>query len=246
MVDPAERMFRGFHEREHDKTDVDLARDDFADAVREFHELAVRGAAEVGHLRDAAGKIRAIAAQLDDKVPTESYGSLAGMSDHVSGTVGRTSFLDRSPISGSMNPLAAPMKMSIQMPDPQNGVEGTVTGRVTFGLAYEGPPGCVHGGFVAAAFDEVLGQVQAMTGEPGMTGELVVRYKSPTPLHTELVFTARVVKVEGRKIHTHATLTAGERLCAESEGLFISMNKEVFARLLRIRSGESSNDGQQL
>ena len=244
MVEPAERMFRGFHERQQDKTEVDAARDELADAVREINHLVVRGAADVVHLRNAAQTIRDIAANLNDKVPTESYGNLAGMSDHVSGVAGRTSFLDRSPISGSMNPLAAPMRMYIQHADPERGIEGTVTGRVTFDLAYEGPPGCVHGGFVAAAFDEVLGQVQAMTGEPGMTGELVVRYKSPTPLHVELVCTGRVVKVEGRKIYTHATLMVGDRLCAESEGLFISMNKEVFARLLRIRSGEAGDDAQ--
>lgn len=244
MVDPAERMFRGFHERDREKSEVDIARDELADALREFHHMSVRGAADVAHLRDATARIREIAAHLNDKVPTESYGSLAGMTDHMSGTVGRTSFLDRSPISGTMNPIAAPMEMSLQYPDASKGIEGSVTGKVTFGLAYEGPPGCVHGGFVAAAFDEVLGQVQAMTGEPGMTGELVVRYKSPTPLHVELVCTGRVVKVEGRKIYTHATLTAGDRLCAESEGLFISMNKEIFARLLRIRSGEAGEEGQ--
>lgn len=238
----SERMFRGFHERESEKTEVDIARDRLADAVRGFHELAVRGAADVDHLRDATEKINAIARHLNDKVPTESYGSLVGMKDHVTGVAGRTSFLDRSPISGTMNPIAAPMRMSIVHPDPERGVEGSVTGRVTFGLAYEGPPGCVHGGFVAAAFDEVLGQTQSLTGEPGMTGELVVRYKAPTPLHVELVITGRVVRVEGRKIYTHATLMAGEILCAESEGLFISMSREVFARLLRIRSGEAGEN----
>ena len=41
-------------------------------------------------------------------------------------------------------------------------------GRV--GPAYEGPPGCVHGGFIAAAFDEVLGSTQSLSGSPGMTG----------------------------------------------------------------------------
>lgn len=239
MADHSERMFRGFHERESEKTEVDVARDRLADAVRAFHDLSVRGTADVEHLRDATEQIRSIAEHLNDKVSTESYGSLAGMADHVSGVQGRTSFLDRSPISGSMNPLAAPMRMYIQHADPDRGVEASVTGRVTYGLAYEGPPGCVHGGFVAAAFDEVLGQTQSLTGEPGMTGELVVRYKAPTPLHVELVITGRVVKVEGRKIYTHATLMAGDTLCAESEGLFISMNKEVFARLLRIRTGEA-------
>ncbi|MEY2627995.1 MAG: hypothetical protein RJB08_1754 [Actinomycetota bacterium] len=241
MTTPAERMFRGFHERDSAKSEVDLARDELAEAVRGFHDLAVRGAADAHHLRDAAEKIRAIAAHLNDKVEPESYGALAGLSEHLDGSPKRTSFLDRSPISGSMNPIASPMRISIQYADPEHGIEASVTGRATYGLAYEGPPGCVHGGFVAAAFDEVLGQVQALSGEPGMTGELVVRYKAPTPLHVELVITGRIVRVEGRKIYTHATLKAGETLCAESEGLFISMNKEVFARLLKIRAGESGD-----
>jgi hypothetical protein len=43
---------------------------------------------------------------------------------------------------------------------------------VTFGSAYEGPPGCVHGGYVAAAFDEMLGFVQSLGGNPGMTARL--------------------------------------------------------------------------
>ena len=31
-----------------------------------------------------------------------------------------------------------------------------------FGAAYEGPPGSVHGGIIAAAFDEVLGMTQSL------------------------------------------------------------------------------------
>ena len=54
-----------------------------------------------------------------------------------------------------------------------------MVGTATFGAAYEGPPGCVHGGFVAAAFDEVLGSTQSLSGEPGMTGRLTVNYRSP-------------------------------------------------------------------
>ena len=66
------------------------------------------------------------------------------------------------------------------------------------GRPYEGPPGHVHGGFVAAAFDEVLGFVQSTTGQPGMTGTLTIRYRKPTPLDTDLRFEATVQRVEGR------------------------------------------------
>jgi acyl-CoA thioesterase FadM len=81
---------------------------------------------------------------------------------------------------------------------------------------------------VAAAFDEALGMAQAMTGQPGMTGTLTVRYRRPTPLHTELHFRARVERVEGRKIFAAGTLHAGEVLCAEAEGVFITVDFERF------------------
>ena len=115
-----------------------------------------------------------------------------------------------------------------------------VVGRVSFADVFEGPPGCVHGGFIAAAFDEVLGITQSLTGNPGMTGQLTVRYSSPTPLNADLVFEGRIDRIEGRKIFTVATLMNGETKCAEAEGLFISMRPEVFERLLRIRRGELS------
>jgi acyl-coenzyme A thioesterase PaaI-like protein len=134
---------------------------------------------------------------------------------------------DYSPLIGRSNPLAPPIEM---------GAEGDrVHGRVVFGSAYEGPPGCLHGGYVAAAFDEVLGFAQSLSGSPGMTGTLRVVYRSPTPLHEELRFEAWVDRVEGRKIFTRSTLHAGERLCAEAEGIFISIVPATFKRLIEQR-----------
>jgi len=89
---------------------------------------------------------------------------------------------------------------------------------------------------VAAAFDEVLGYTQSLTGHPGMTGRLITHYRSPTPLHTELRFEAWVERVDGRKIFTASTLHAGERLCAEAEGLFISIKPGTFQRLVKERA----------
>jgi acyl-coenzyme A thioesterase PaaI-like protein len=96
----------------------------------------------------------------------------------------------------------------------------------------------VHCGFIAAGFDEVLGFAQSLSGQPGMTGRLTVSYRSPTPLRRPLRFTGRVDRVEGRKIFTTAELRVVEddRLCAEAEGLFISVPSEVFQRLMSSRS----------
>jgi len=138
-------------------------------------------------------------------------------------------FFDQSPFIGLANPLAPPI--TIGKAGPQSAVA-----KVTFGSAYEGPPGSVHGGFVAAAFDEVLGYVQSLSGNPGMTGTLTVKYRSPTPLHTELFFEAEIVRIEGRKIFAAGWLFAGEVLTAEAEGIFISVSQDKFASLLEQRA----------
>ena len=147
-------------------------------------------------------------------------------------SVAGTSFLDRSPVIGAINPIAMPM--TITTSTDANG-RVNVVGRVTFGSAYEGPPGCVHGGFIAAYFDEVCGVAQAITGNPGMTVNLSIDYRTPTPLHKPLEFRAYVVSTEKRKIITAASLYHGETLCAEAIGIFVSMRPEVFQRLTQLR-----------
>lgn len=134
---------------------------------------------------------------------------------------------DNSPLLGRANPLAPPLRLRLE--------DGRIVGTARFGSAYEGPPGCVHGGFVAAAFDEVLGAAQSLSGQPGMTGRLTVHYRSPTPLHGELRFTGVFDRVEGRKIFTSGTVHAGERLCAEAEALFVSIDFKRFAELKAAR-----------
>ena len=50
-------------------------------------------------------------------------------------------------------------------------------------LVWEGPPGHVHGGYVAYLYDCVMGHHNIAVGVPGMTGTLRVRFRRPTPLY---------------------------------------------------------------
>jgi acyl-coenzyme A thioesterase PaaI-like protein len=130
---------------------------------------------------------------------------------------GERAFLDTSPLIGRANPVAPPLQLTLD--------GEMVRGICAFSRAYEGPPGYVHGGFIAAAFDELLGATQSMTARPGMTGRLTVRYRRPVPLNREAVFAGRLTRVEGRKILTEATLSVDGVLHAEAEGLFISVDQ---------------------
>jgi acyl-coenzyme A thioesterase PaaI-like protein len=131
-------------------------------------------------------------------------------------------YLPRSPVVGESSPLSPRFDWSVDA--------GRVRVVGQFGAAYEGPPGCVHGGMIALAFDEVLGIVNMANDCPGMTGTLAVRYRSPTPLYAPLVFDAWLERRDGRRIQSKAQLFAGDRLCAEADGLFVQPRPEWAAQ----------------
>jgi acyl-coenzyme A thioesterase PaaI-like protein len=204
------------------------------DALRRIIERLHASPAPDDELAAAADELERLAGRLDAFPGGSLYegfaeSPLAGRDPHA--------FFDHSPMLGRANPLAPPIELWVE--------DDTMRGRVTFGAAYEGPPGCAHGGYVAAAFDEVLGSTQSLAGRPGMTGRLTINYRSPTPLHTELLFSARVVEVSGRKTFTHGTLHAGERLCAEAEGLFVAIDFLKVAEMQRQRD-EAFGPAQQM
>ncbi len=191
-----------------------------AAAMRSVIDRLVQVAAPEDDLRAAADALERYAERLKTYPVSRLY---EGFSE--SANAGDThAFFDHSPMIGMANPLAPPVRLAVQ--------QDKVIGHANFGVAYEGPPGYVHGGFIAAAFDEVLGMAQSLTGTPGMTATLTIRYRKPTPLLTELVFEARVDRVEGRKIFTEGKLSAGGTVTAEAQGLFIAVGHERFVKMV--------------
>lgn len=200
-----------------------------ASQLRRIIELLTLVEAPAQELHDAADAAAAFADRLDELLPKRTW-SYEGFSEAaVAGSP--AAFFDRSPIIGRANPLAAPIDLSVV----GEGDDIHVEGRARFSAAYEGPPGTLHGGFVAASFDEVLGLAQTLAGRTGMTGTLKVVYRSPTPLYEELRFRAWVDRIEGRKIFVAGTCHAGDRLTAEAEAIFIAVDFERFARLMAER-----------
>ena len=137
-------------------------------------------------------------------------------------------FNKQSLFRGEWNPLAPPMDIELVEDDEGRRVEG----RVRLGVAYEGPPHGVHGGYVAGMFDEVLGATQRMMEKPGVTATLTVKYRHITPIEEDLLLRAWIVEEVGRRIIAKATCHAGDLLTAEAEGLFIKVDfSEVRSRM---------------
>jgi len=114
----------------------------------------------------------------------------------------------------------------------------TAWGTVTFPLVYEGPPGLVHGGFLAVFFDCVTQQQNCAVGLSGKTRSLTVTYRRPTPLETELTFDIVRAHVE-RGITSTARLTLdGEVLCTgETATVALPPDKLAGHRYGRRRTG---------
>ena len=198
------------------------AKRELASAIRELMECLCETDAPEADLLEIAEQVRNSARQFSGQPrmtdpPGVAEGSLAA---------GMHMFMDRSPVVGLSNPVAPPVTLH---PDHEAKV---VRGSVTFGNAFEGAPGCAHGGFIAALFDEALGMACVFSSEgPGMTGTITVRYRKPTPIHVPLRIEARFDRAEGRKVFNHGKLFSGDTLLAEAEGLFITIARERFAEL---------------
>lgn len=199
-----------------------------ADSLRNALQHAATSTAPDATIAEAADLIEAAVRILEPGPHGRGYHGSA------EGSVGGVphGFTSHSPVTGPLNAVASVVSLSSSATE--------VVADVVFGDAYEGPPGHLHGGFVAAIFDEVLGFAQALSGAPGMTGKLEITYRSPTPLHTPLRVVGRFDRVEGRKIFTTGSIHAGDRLCAEAKGLFISVRPEKFGLLDQMREEHQS------
>ena len=119
---------------------------------------------------------------------------------------------ERSPVTGASNPAAYPLRLRFG---------DTTVAHAVYTEQHEGPAGGVHGGVMAASFDEVLGIAQMAAGAAGYTGTLEVRYLAVTPLHTVVTIEAGVESREGRKLRMWARSTADGTVTAEATGVFV-------------------------
>ncbi len=105
--------------------------------------------------------------------------------------------------------------------------DGRVDGTVTFGRWFMGGGMAVHGGAVTMLFDEMLGILAAVEAKTiTRTAYLHTDYRALTPIDTELHVSARIDRVEGRKIFVKGELRHGDVVCAEADALFLQLTPE--------------------
>jgi acyl-coenzyme A thioesterase PaaI-like protein len=210
--------------------------------ARPFVEVRIVEDGGADPTEELACELRAIAAELAERAVSREAGraALAGARALRAGLLGprrtrwyegdpgsatrspgaRDAYGDLSPVRGKLNPVAPPLR--IERVDAEGGAR--IVGHALFSRAYEGPPHGVHGGVVAAMFDEVLGAVMGLAPPPGVTATLEVRYRAVTPLLEPVRFEAWVESDRGRRLTARATCHADGRLTAEANGLFVRVD----------------------
>ena len=118
-----------------------------------------------------------------------------------------------SPVTGRRNPLAPAIKMWVDADE--------VIGQAMFSASYAGPPDSVHGGIIAAVFDELLSMANIVNGVAGFTGSLTIKYHQPTPINQIIDLHARCIRVDGRKVISQGEMLANGQVTARAEGLFV-------------------------
>jgi acyl-coenzyme A thioesterase PaaI-like protein len=187
-----------------------------ATAARRVIAAMVNNSASTATMGAAADDLERLAASLEPTAGASRYDGTPGVRIGGDNAV----ILESHPMIGPSNPLAPPLVIT------RDDRRAYATG--TYDRQYEGPPGRLHGGFIAAAFDQVVGAAAALSGRVFLTGTLVVRYRAATPLNVPLRFEAELDKVEARRIHASGRLVVDGEVTAEAEGVMIAVDQQLF------------------
>lgn len=189
-----------------------------ANAIKQLSEVLVTSTPDIEKMHAIAEQLEVTATDFSESPRIFGRQDWAASGEH--GSFGQISH-ELNALAGWSNPVAPPVNSWFE--------DELARGSCLCGWAYEGPPGSVHGGFIAAIFDQFLGMAQSIGGQPGMTAYLHVNYHSRTPLNTELTLEGSLVKVEGRKTIMRGEMFAEGIRTASAEGLFVQPRGGIYA-----------------
>lgn len=122
--------------------------------------------------------------------------------------------------------LANPVGLRLEFSHSAESVGGVVC-QATISDQYEGPPGYLHGGIIAALLDEAMSKANRAQGVTAMTRQMQVEYLRPVPSGSAIRIAGRVTRSDGRKHWTEARIENSDGVTlAQATGLFIAIRAE--------------------
>lgn len=185
---------------------IDDPLNDAAIAVRRIIGALARTAPDDAALPATAAELERIAEELESRTrPVRAQLSQMWQGEGIA---------RHDPATGPENPIAPPLTM-------RDAGDGWAEGVVTLGLPYQGPPALVHGGVSALPLDGALAVANELAGSGGMTAQLEISYRRPTPLYVPLTVRARRLRRDGRKVYTVGEIVADGQVTVSAQGLCI-------------------------
>jgi acyl-coenzyme A thioesterase PaaI-like protein len=195
-------------------------RRELGESLRRLLDVVVQTGAAPAELAAATRAIDELTARLAAPVVRASRSVAAGSyRSHM------------SLVGGLSHPIAPELRMEVH--------EGGGHGTVVIGPLFQGGPGLVHGGVLALLIDHAMGCVAAGPERPAMTVRLTMRYLKPTPLGVQLTVSVRLDKIEHRKLHLTAEITADGQVTVEADAVFLKLTEKNLATVF----GESQAAG---
>lgn len=174
---------------------------ELAAVLRDLMGVAVALEHPSAELRELVGELRAAQERLAALAPADLRPRIGDAANPD-----RRVYLDHSRDVGEYNACFPLYEMRAH--------DDRAEGRVTFPVVYEGPPGVVHGGFLAVFFDCALQQLNCDMGAAGKTRSLSLRYRRPVPILTELELAAERTVAEGSILSTAELRLDGAVMCS--------------------------------
>ena len=109
--------------------------------------------------------------------------------------------------------------------------DGEVSAEYTVDESYQGYPGVVHGGVVAAMLDEICGRSHMGVDPPRFmyTARLDIRYRKNVPVGQRLKLVGKAGKSKRRTATAHGAIYSPDgELLAEAEALLVNVPQDVY------------------
>lgn len=186
-------------------------------ALKDITERMVRTDMPESVLEEIAGQLEAVSARCGEYKSRSQMRIYERLFARTATRQDVLDILDYEIFTGLSTPISPPMKLWLD--------GDLVRGRVNLGLTFQGPPGRVHGGVIAAMLDVLMAKTQDISKTMGVTGTLNIRYIKGTPINTDIDMEARILRTDGRKLFCEGRFFVNGEQTVHAEGVWIAMRE---------------------
>jgi acyl-coenzyme A thioesterase PaaI-like protein len=91
----------------------------------------------------------------------------------------------------------------------------------------QGAHGLVHGGGLFSLVDEAMGLVCWAQGHKVLAAHVEIDYRNAVPIDSQIDVSARIERIDGRKLHAIGEIRHNGRVAATAKGLYVRIRDDL-------------------